>query len=141
MKGKSRFSGNVSEFCIKNLTFLTFSQTFFAGMATDTTRGSSGVSFGFSKVIQKSKVVKTDTNKKTFEGNDDGRPQETDFVKEVNERDGVKGSIVREVKKELVIDRAMINPEEPARNGGISMDERFYSIGNFGQYWKDMKFE
>ena len=73
-------------------------------MATDTTRGSSGVSFGFSKVIQKSKVVKTDTNKKTFEGNDDGRPQETDFVKEVNERDGVKGSIVKEVKKDLVIE-------------------------------------
>ena len=73
-------------------------------MATDTTRGSSGVSFGFSKIIQKSKVVKTDTNKKTFEENDDSRPQETDFVKEVNDRDGVKGSIVKEVKKDLVIE-------------------------------------
>ena len=73
-------------------------------MATDTNRGSSGVSFGFSKVIQKSKVVKTDTNKKTFEENDDSRPQETDFVKEVNEREGVKGTKVKEVKKELVIE-------------------------------------
>ena len=73
-------------------------------MATDSTRGSSGVSFGFSKVIQKSKVVKTDTNKKTFEESNDSRPQETDFVKEVNEKDGVKGTKVKEVKKDLVIE-------------------------------------
>jgi len=73
-------------------------------MATDTTKGPSGVSFGFSKVIQKSKVVKTDTNKKTFEENEDSRPQETDFVKEVNDRDGVKGTKVKEVKKDLVIE-------------------------------------
>jgi len=73
-------------------------------MATDSTKGSSGsgVSFGFSKVIQKSKIVKTD--KKTFEENEGSRTEETDFVKEVNEREGVKGTKVKEVKKDLVIE-------------------------------------
>ena len=71
-------------------------------MATDSTRGSSGVSFGFSKVIQKSKIVKTD--KKTFEENEGSRTEETDFVKEVNEREGVKGTKVKEIKKDLVIE-------------------------------------
>jgi G patch domain/KOW motif-containing protein len=64
--------------------------------------GGGGFSFGFSKVKPKSNLVKTDQK---FAAEKDAKVEnETDFVKEVNAREGIKGTKKKVEKKELVIE-------------------------------------
>ena len=69
-------------------------------MASNGEAKSGGFSFGFSKVKKASNVVATSNAK--FDPKNEAK-EEVDYVKEVNDKEGVKGSIVKEAKKELVI--------------------------------------
>ena len=60
--------------------------------------GHGGLTFGFAKTKKKSNLVRSSLNDEIQKKED-----ELDFVKEVNRREGIKGSKVKEVKKELVI--------------------------------------
>ncbi len=61
----------------------------------------SSVSFGFAKVKQKSALVRPQAN--FVQKEDKDAQEETDYVREVNHKDGIKGTKVKVEKKELVI--------------------------------------